>query len=39
MPENKEKYNKPPLSIKEQIDLLKSRGLIVADEGQSYNDS
>lgn len=26
MLENKEKYNKPPLSIKEQIELLKSRG-------------
>jgi len=33
MLENKEKYNKPPLSISEQIDLLKGRGLVVADVG------
>ena len=26
-------YPKPPLSIKEQIELLKSRGLIIQDEG------
>ena len=26
-----EKYNKPPLSYDKQIDLLVSRGLVVAD--------
>jgi abortive infection bacteriophage resistance protein len=34
MLENKGKYNKPPLPINEQIDLLKSRGLVVADDGK-----
>lgn len=29
---SKEKYNKPPLSINEQISLLKKRGLIINDE-------
>jgi abortive infection bacteriophage resistance protein len=32
MLKNKQKYNKPPLSISEQIVLLKSRGLVVEDE-------
>ncbi len=34
MPLNKQKYNKAPLTIAEQIKLLKSRGLIVDDESR-----
>lgn len=34
MPINKQKYDKPPLTIEEQIALLKKRGLVVRDEAR-----
>lgn len=32
MTENKQKFNKPPLTVEDQISLLKTRGLIIGDE-------